>query len=185
MTPFSLGASALSAVPRASLTTLRASLVRDLGNAYATVLQEAGTAGGGAVFAALQAWCGANGLGAPESLDYAAFQQAAARFFADTGWGTVTLEPLGDAAVAFDSPDWAEADPAAAMAYPSCYYTAGMLGDVFGRVASGQIGCLEVECRSAGAARCRFLLASPDVIAHVYRRLTDGVGYADALKEVA
>jgi predicted hydrocarbon binding protein len=185
MTPFSLGTTALSAIPRASLTTLRASLVRDLGDGFAAVLQEAGYAGGDAVFAAFKSWCGANGLGAPEALGYASFQQAAARFFADTGWGTVTLEPLGDAAVAFDSADWGEADPAAAMPYPSCYYTAGMLADLFGRVADGEIGCLEVECRSAGAARCRFLLASPDVIAHVYKRLTENVGYADALKELA
>ncbi len=185
MTPFTLSASALSAVPRASLTTLRASLVRDLGDGFAAVLQEAGYAGGDTVFAAFKDWCASSGLGAPETLAYASFQQAAARFFADTGWGTVTMEPLGDTAVAFDSVNWGEADPAAAMPYPSCYYSAGMLADLFGRVADGAIGCLEVECRSALGARCRFLLASPDVIAHVYKRITDGVGYADALKELA
>jgi predicted hydrocarbon binding protein len=185
MTPFTLGATTLSAIPRASLTTLRASLVRDLGDGFAGVLQEAGYAGGESVLAGMRSWCAANGLAAPESLPYAQFQQAAARFFSETGWGSVTLEPLGDAAVAFDSPDWAESDPAAAMPYPSCYYTAGMLADVFGRVADGQLGCLEVECRSNGAARCRFLLASPAVIAHVYQRLTEGVGYQDALKELA
>lgn len=185
MTPFTLGNSALSAVPRASLTTLRASLVRDLGDGFATVLQEAGYAGGEAVLAGMRDWCAANGIGAPESLAYGQFQQAAARFFAETGWGAVTLEPLGDAAVAFDAPDWAEADPAAAMPYPSCYYSAGMLADLFGRVADGPLGCLEVECRSAGANRCRFLLASPEVIAHVYHRLTEGVAYTEALQELA
>lgn len=185
MSPFTLGATALSAFPRASLTTLRASLVRDLGDGFATVLQEAGYAGGESVLAAMRGWCAANGLNAPETLAYAQFQQAAARFFAETGWGAVTLEPLGDAAVAFDSPDWAEADLTSAMPYPSCYYTAGMLADLFGRVADGQIGCLEVECRSAGAARCRFLLASPAVIAHVYQKLTEGVGYEDSLRELA
>lgn len=184
MTSFSLGASALSAVPHSSLTTLRASLVRDLGDGFAAVLQEAGYAGGEAVLAAMQQWCAANGLGAPESLPYAQFQQAAARFFTETGWGTVTLEPIGDTAVAFDSADWAEADPAAAMPYPSCYYTAGMLADVFGRVAGELMGVLEVECRSNGGARCRFLLASPAVIAHVYQRLTEGVGYSVALAEL-
>ena len=185
MTPFTLNASALSAIPRSSLTTLRASLVRDLGDGFAAVLQEAGYAGGASVLGAMQQWCASNGLAAPESLPYAQFQQVAARFFTDTGWGQVSLTPIGDAAVAFDSDDWAEADPAAAMPYPSCYYTVGMLADVFGRVAGETMGCLEVECRSAGAARCRFLLASPAVIAHVYQRLTEGVGYADALKELA
>lgn len=185
MTPFTLGATTLSAIPRASLTTLRASLVRDLGDGFASVLQEAGFAGGASVLSGMRAWCGANGLAAPESLPYARFQQAAARFFSETGWGAVTLEQIGDTAVAFDSPDWAEADSAAAMPYPSCYYTAGMLADVFGRVADGQLGCLEVECRSTGAERCRFLLATPVVIVHVYQRVTEGVGYEDALKELA
>ena len=184
MTSFSLGASALSAVPRSSLTTLRASLVRDLGDGFASVLQEAGYAGGESVLVAMTQWCAANGLAAPASLPYLQFQQAAARFFTDTGWGTVTLEPIGDTAVAFDSVDWAESDPAAAMPYPSCYYTAGMLADVFGRVAGEPMGCLEVECRSNGAARCRFLLASPAVIAHVYQRLTEGVAYPVALAEL-
>lgn len=182
---FALGTSALSAIPRASLTTLRASLVRDLGAGFAGVLQESGYAGGEAVLAAMKDWCASNGLGAPETLAYSQFQAAAARFFADTGWGGVTLEPLGDAAVAFDSADWAEADPAASMPYPSCYYTVGMLADLFGRVAGGPLQCLEVECRSGGAGRCRFLLASPDVVAHVYARIGEGVGYAEALKELA
>lgn len=185
MSPFSLQSSALSAMPHASLRALRASLQRDLGNNFATVMQEAGMAGGDAVFAAMHDWCGANGIGSPESLAYAQFQQAAARFFADTGWGSLTMEPIGDTAIALDSTDWAEADPAAAMPFASCYYSAGLLADLFGRVAGGALGCLEVECRSAGAARCRFLLASPDVIAHVYHRLTEGVAYDEALKELA
>lgn len=183
--PFALGTSALSAIPRTSLSTLRASLVRDMGDGFATVLQEAGYAGGESVLAAMRDWCAANGLGAPETLAYSQFQAAAARFFADTGWGGVSLEPIGDAAVAFDSSDWAEADPAAKMPYPSCYYTVGMLADVFGRVAGGPMQCLEVECRSVGAERCRFLLASPEVIGHVYQRMAAGVGYAEALKELA
>ncbi len=182
---FALGTSALSAIPRASLLTLRTSLVRDLGDGFATVLQEAGYAGGESVLAAMRDWCAANGLGAPETLAYSQFQVAAIRFFADTGWGTVSLAPLGDAAVAFDSADWAEADPAAAMPYPSCYYTVGVLADLFGRVADGPLQCLEVECRAAGAERCRFLLASPEVIGQVYQRMTQGVAYAEALSELA
>lgn len=185
MSFFSLQTSALSAIPRASLQTLRAALVRDMGDNFAAVLQETGAAGGEAVFAALRSWCASNGLDAPETLAYSQFQAAVARFFADTGWGAVTMEPIGDTAVALDSVDWAEAEPAAAMPYPSCYYTAGMLADLFGRVADDPIACQEVECRSAGAERCRFLITSPDVVAHVYQRLTEGVGYRDALKQLA
>jgi predicted hydrocarbon binding protein len=184
MTPFSLDTSALSAVPHRSLTTLRASLVRELGDGFATILQEAGYAGGESVYLAFAQWCATHGVSTPASLPHAQFQQAAARFFTEIGWGTVTLVPLGDTAVAFDAADWAESDPTAAMPYPSCYYSAGMLTDVFGRVAGEPMACFEVECRSHGAARCRFLLASPAVITHVYQRTTVGMDYHTALNEL-
>ncbi len=182
--PHSLSPASLSAVPHASIRALRAALVRDLGDGFAAVLQEAGYAGGESVFGAFREWCAGNGLGAPESLALGAFQDAATRFFADAGWGTVTLAPLGDKAVAFDCENWSEADPTAAMPYPSCYYSAGILADFFGRVADGQLGCMEVECRSSGGTRCRFLLGSPEVLGHVYQRLTEGVGYEAALAEI-
>lgn len=185
MNPLSLGNSTLSAIPHASLKTLRASLVRDLGDGFATVLQEAGFAGGETVFGAFRTWCAQNGLDAPEAISYALFQESAARFFAEAGWGMLTMTPIGDSAVALDSLDWAEAEPTAAMPFPACYYSAGLLADFFGRVADGALGCLEVECRSAGAPRCRFVLGSADVIGHVYQRLTEGVGYEGALKELA
>ncbi|MHB1298452.1 MAG: V4R domain-containing protein [Gemmatimonadaceae bacterium] len=179
-----LANSTLSAVPHASLKSLRASLVRDLGDGFAAVLQDAGYAGGETVFGAFREWCGRRGE-VPEEMSYALFQQNAAQFFAEAGWGSVTMTPLGDVAVAIDSADWAEADPAAAMPYPACYYSAGMLADFFGRVADGALGCLEVECRTSGAARCRFVLGSPEVITHIYQRLTEGVEYEVAIKELA
>ena len=184
MPPRTLSPGTLSAVPHASLRALRAALVRDLGDGFAAVLQETGYAGGESVFGAFRDWCGANGLAAPEQLPLSLFQEHAAHFFAEAGWGTVRITPLGDAVVALDAADWSEADPAAAMPYPSCYYSAGMLADFFGRVADGQLGCMEVECRSNGAGRCRFILGSPEVLAHVYQRLTEGVGYEAALGEL-
>ncbi|MCL4214228.1 MAG: hypothetical protein KJZ74_09945 [Gemmatimonadales bacterium] len=185
MTPRTLSPASHSAIPHASLRALRAALVRDMGDGFAAVLQESGYAGGEAVFAAFREWCEQAGRSAPEAMSYADFQQAAARFFADGGWGSVAMTPIGDAAVALDSADWAEADPSAAMPYPSCYYSAGMLSDFFGRVADGTLGCIEVECRSNGAERCRFLLTSAEVVTHVYTRLTEGVGYQEALQELA
>lgn len=185
MTPRTVSPAAHTAIPHASLRALRAALVRDLGDGFAAVLQESGQAGGESSFAAFRDWCAQQGKAAPDAMSYAAFQEAAAQFFADAGWGTVSLTPIGDAAVALDSADWSEADPAAAMPYPACYYSAGMLSDFFGRVADGALGCLEVECRSNGAERCRFLLTSAEVVSHVYQRLTEGVSYQDSLKELA
>lgn len=185
MTPRTVSPASHSAIPHASIRALRAALVRDLGDGFAAVMQESGIAGGESVFAAFRDWCEQDGQGAPDSMAYSAFQHSAARFFAESGWGTVSMTPIGDTAVAFDSPDWSEADPAAVMPYPACYYSAGMLSDFFGRMADGALGCMEVECRTNGAERCRFLLTSPEVVTHVYQRLTEGVGYQDSLRELA
>ena len=119
MTPRTLSPSTLAAVPHASLRALRAALVRDLNVGFASVLQEAGYAGGDSVFAAFRDWCMDNGLAAPEQLPMALFQESAAVFFSEAGWGTMSLSPMGDKVVALDSADWSEADPAAAMPCPS------------------------------------------------------------------
>ena len=176
---------ALTSVPHTSLRALRSALVRDLGDGFATVLQEAGFAGGASVLDAFAAWCGRHGLAAPATLPIETFHAALARFLAEAGWGQITVTSLGDAVLAIDSADWAEADPDAPMPYPSCYYTAGMFADLLGRVADAPVGCMEVSCRSSGATDCRFLVGNPEVMAHVYQRITEGVGYEDALDELA
>lgn len=175
----------LSSVPHRSLRALRVALVRDLGDGFARVMQEAGFAGGAEVLTALESWCGRQGLPTPTALPIATFHTVVSRFFAETGWGELTIAPLGEAVLAFDATDWAEADPEAPMPYPSCYYTAGMLADLLGRVADAPVGCMEVTCRSSGADRCRFLVGNPEVMAHVYQRITQGIGYQTALDEIA
>lgn len=174
----------LTAVPNTSLRALRSALVRDLGDGFARVLQEAGFAGGNAVLAALAEWGGRHGLPAPETLPVATFQTALTRFLAESGWGSLAITPLGEAVLALDAEDWAEADPSAPMPYPACYYSAGMFADLLGRVADAPVGCMEVECRSSGGDRCRFLVGNPEVMAHLYRRIIEGVGYRDALTEL-
>ena len=44
---------------------------------------------------------------------------------------------------------------------------------------------MEVACRSSGGDQCRFLVGNPEIMAHVYQRITEGVGYEDALDELA
>jgi hypothetical protein len=43
------------------------------------------------------------------------------------------------------------------------------------------VAVMEVECRSRGDGRCRFLAGSPDTMATLYDRMAQGMGYADAL----
>jgi hypothetical protein len=102
-------------------------------------------------------------------------------FFTTSGWGSVTMTPVGTGAFALDSTDWVEADPGTAQA-PMCFFTAGMLADFLGRLSDETVAVLEVECRSRGDARCRFLSATPEVLERVYNDMTTGKTYEDALQ---
>lgn len=183
-THFALASTPLVALPRQSLAALRSALMRDLGGGYATYLQEAGYAGGDAVFGSFKEWLAARGANA-EAVGLAEFQGLAAEFFRDTGWGTFEIGTLDDVVITLDSSDWAEADPSLNIGFPACYYSMGLLADFFGRMAEAPLACYEVECRSNGAARCRFLLGSTEVIGQVYQRMTEGVDYLTAVRELA
>ncbi|MBA4070913.1 MAG: hypothetical protein C0497_03615 [Gemmatimonas sp.] len=183
-TNFALASTPLVALPRQSLAALRSALMRDLGGGFATYLQEAGYAGGDAIFASFREWLEARG-GNAEAVGFAEFQGLAAEFFRDTGWGSLEIGTLNDAVITLDSPDWAEGDPTLNIGFPACYYSTGLLADFLGRMAEAPLACFEVECRSNGATRCRFLLGSAEVIGQVYQRMTEGVGYVEAVAEMA
>lgn len=169
------------ALTRASLATLRAALVRDAGPAAATYLQEAGYAGGEALFASFEAWLHERGIDDAASLDVPTFEARASEYFQDAGWGSLAIGTLREAVATLDSEDWGEADPSGGLDHPGCHLTTGMFADFFGRVADHPVAVLEVECRSAGDARCRFLVGSADVMTHVYEAMGQGVGYEAAV----
>ena len=171
-------------LPRTALAALRSALYRDAGPAAASYLQEAGYAGGETLFAAFRGWLAARGEQTPESLTIERFEEMATGFFRDAGWGSVSVGSLRSAVAVLDSPDWGEADPASGMEQPGCHFTTGMFADFFGRVADAPLAVLEVECRSAGAHRCRFLVGNSDVMEHVYDTLGRGSSYEAALGEV-
>lgn len=174
----------LVTLPRASIAALRSALLRDAGPGFATYLQEAGYAGGESIHAAFREWLAARGGDVPEDLPWSAFATQAASFFADNGWGHLEVTTIRDLAAIIDSYDWAEADPTASLDHPACHLTTGLLADFFGRVASTPLAVLEVECRSCGAERCRFIAGSAEVMQHVYDRMSAGVGHAEALDEL-
>ena len=180
-----LSSSQLVALPRASLAALRAALIRDTGGAFATFLQEAGYAGGDAVFSAFTGWLAARGVADVESLDVASYQSLATDFFRQMGWGSVSITPLHDVVAMVDSEDWAESDPASGLPYPSCHYTTGLFADFFGRTADAPLAVLEVECRSSGSHQCRFLVGSAEVMAHLYDRMAAGATYDEAASDLA
>ena len=153
---------------------LHASLTAHAPDQLITVLQEAGYAAGEGLFKAFTA------VNSATDLDADMLGEALSEFFTSGGWGTVTLSPVGTGALALDSPDWAEAAPGTAQS-PMCFFSAGMLADFLGRLADETIAVMEVECRSRGDERCRFLSATPQVLEKVYNEMTAGRTYADAL----
>ncbi|MFL5577534.1 MAG: V4R domain-containing protein [Gemmatimonadaceae bacterium] len=171
----------LAALPRASLGALRAALLRDAGPAAAAYLQEAGYAGGGAMFESFQGWLAATGGGVAAELDLRTFEARATEFFREAGWGSLQVGSLREAVATLDSEDWAEADPASPLDHPGCHLTTGMFADFFGRVGGEPLAVLEVECRSMGDPRCRFLIGSAEVMGHVYDELGRGIGYEQAV----
>lgn len=57
-----------------------------------------------------------------------------------------------------------------------------MFADFFGRLADAPLAVMEVECRSRGDERCRFLLGSTDVMQRVYEGMAEGEEYRAAVK---
>jgi predicted hydrocarbon binding protein len=176
-----LSANSMVGLTRDALVSLCASMLRENGTQAATHLQNAGYAGGATLFQAFSQWLLARGYGAPEAQPASMFGQRATQFFSELGWGALDLGTVGNSVASVDSTNWAEADPASALEFPGCYLTTGLFADFFGRLAGSPLAVMEVECRSMGAERCRFLLASGDVMQHVYDAMGNGLAYDAAV----
>ncbi|MEO8335676.1 MAG: V4R domain-containing protein [bacterium] len=173
------------AITRDAMGGLRNALMRDMGYAAAGYFQEAGYAGGGALFEAFCSWLAERGQGAPESLSVSDFQHHATEFFRECGWGSLQVGDLNDTVATLDSPDWGEATPDAGLDQASCHFSSGMFSDFFGRLSAAPLAVMEVECRSAGAERCRFLLGSTEIMEHVYNAISSGETYEAAVRAAA
>jgi predicted hydrocarbon binding protein len=161
---------------------LRASLERDTGLQAATHLQEAGFAGGEELYAAFARWLARHRkLERPSDLDMKFLGEVLSEFFAEQGWGKLSVDPLGSAVLALDSSDWAEALDEPQGEFPSCHLSCGLLADFLGRMSQGLVAVMEVECRSRGDARCRFLAGAPETLGILYDRMAQGTGYMEAL----
>lgn len=156
------------------LRQLHASLATHAPDQAVTILQEAGYAAGEGLYHAFTA------VHHPAHLDADLLGPALSEFFSSSGWGAVSVTPVGTGALALDSADWAEAEPGTSPT-PMCFFSAGMLADFLGRLSEEMVAVMEVECRSKGDARCRFLSATPDVLEKVYNEMTQGRSYEEAL----
>ena len=175
-----LGSHDMVALSRASIGALRTALERDASGSAAAYLQEAGYAGGDPQFESFRAWLAERHGGDPETIDVGYFAPLISDYFRETGWGTLSLGSLGQVA-ALDSHDWREADPAAGLDHPACHLSTGIFAAFFGRLAGQELAVFEVECRSAGAEQCRWLVGSPEMLEHLFGAMEHGAGYAEAL----
>lgn len=168
-------------IGRGALRQLRESLLRDAAPTAFTILQETGFAAGEGVYQAFCTWLPAQaGVAQPEDLDAGQLSPVLSAFFRSAGWGTVSVAPLGAAALAVDTGDWVEAEPGSAET-PMCFFSAGMLSDFLGRLSGEPVAVMEVECRSRNDARCRFVSAAPDTLNAAYEQMTQGKTYEEAL----
>jgi predicted hydrocarbon binding protein len=169
-------------IGRRVLHQLRAALERDAGLQASTYLQEAGFAGGEELYGEFSEWLLATrGVERPAELDVQYLSEVLSEFFADQGWGKLEATPLSPSVLALDSAEWAEAAEDGKGEFPTCHLTCGLLADFFGRLSDGLVAVMEVECRSRGDGRCRFLAGAPETLSALYDRMAQGTGYAEAL----
>jgi predicted hydrocarbon binding protein len=175
------------ALPAAALAALRRALTAELdADTAARVLRSAGHDAGDAFFQIL-AQESADGAGRDSltELDAAAFWRRFAQLFSSRGWGTLSHSDVHPGIGVLAATDWAEADAAGAEARPSCYFTTGLLANVLGKVAAGDVSVLEVECRSHGDGQCRFLFGSTEALRGVYDLLLSGASAETAVAQLA
>ena len=135
-------------IGRGALRQLHESLLRDAADHAVNILQEAGFAAGAGVYQAFRTWLpGETGVAEPQDLEAARLNDVLSAFFQAIGWGSVRVGPLGAAALAIDSSDWAEAEPGTAET-PMCFFSSGMFADFLGRLSGETVAVMEVECRS-------------------------------------
>src|SRR5438445_13674270 len=132
-------------IGRAALHQLHVSLLRDAPDAAVAILQEVGFAAGAGVYDAFRAWLSAEiGVANPDDLDAGSLNQVLSAFFLAMGWGTLSVAPLGSAALTVDSGDWPEPEPGSAET-PMCFFTSGMFADFLGRLSGEPVAVMEVE----------------------------------------
>lgn len=163
------------AIPVASLAALRRALAAETGgDAAARALAAAGHAAGDALFSQLASTPDEQTTASVDGMGQAAFWRRLSQLFSTRGWGTLGHNPAHDGVGSLESADWVEADAEAQAKRPSCFFTTGMIANLLGNAAGEPIAVLEVECRSQGDARCRFLFGSNEAMQAVYGRVGNG-----------
>jgi predicted hydrocarbon binding protein len=172
----------LVCVGPATLRALHESLERTLGDQAAPLLQEVGYASGPELYQAFKSWLGTRAnVAEPAELDASFLSPMVSEFFEGIGWGTLTIEQLGDATFAIDTTHWIEVGDDTAAPVPSCDLTTGLLAAFFTELAGQIVAVMQVECLTCGDDRCRFLAGAPAALQRVFDAMTEGRHYTELL----
>lgn len=166
----------VASIPGSALRTLHRALSHEAGPELAArAVQAAGAATGDLLFESLTS-PEAAGVEAEDlrRLPLEEFWDDILEFLSDLGWGSLEHEAIHPGIGALSAPDWIEADPAQSTSGPRCFFASGLLSGLLGGVAGRPIAVLEVECRSAGDDRCRFLFGDEAVLGRVRAGLEAG-----------
>jgi hypothetical protein len=162
-------------LPADSLIALRRTLVREVGAEAANrSLQEAGHSAGDALFDRL----GAQSDGDIADTPTATFWDRLAALSRELGWGVLEHQSPHPGVGALTARDWFEVDDRAA--HPTAAFTTGVLANLLGRAADGDVAVFQVSCPDG--PRCvRFLFGAPEVLERVYADMRQGADLETSL----
>lgn len=157
-------------IPADSIRAVRRALSTAVGpDAAGRGLQEAGFAAGDALFERIARDTAADDAG---STPARSFWDRLAAMFRELGWGTMRHEEVHPGVGALVVTDWFEVDPSATRA--TCPFTTGVLANLLGRLAGGDVAVMQAECTGHQPGCARFLFGSADVLNGVYAGLREG-----------
>lgn len=170
---------------RKALTRFRTILDRQGTGQTAAILREAGFAAGEGVYHALVEYATKHfHTTDPSGIDRRHLGELLSGFLLESGWGSCAIEPLAEGVIAVDAAEWAESEPGDST-YPSCHISTGILADLLSRLGGVPLAVMEVECRSKGDLRCRFLVGGADTLNAIYELMTQGTGYSNAVASLS
>lgn len=174
----------VASIPGTALRALHRALSHEAGpEAAARGLQTAGAATGTLLFDALTSPEAADiGVEHLRQMSVDEFWDDISEFLADLGWGTLQHETIHPGVGALSALDWIEADSGLAAPGPRCFVATGLISGLLEGIAAQAVAVLEVDCRSAGDDRCRFLFGGEPALGRVRTSLESGRDLAGTLE---
>ena len=166
-------------VPAGLLATVRRFVVGDREPMDAVnVLRQIGYELGDEVYGALRERLARDYAGTEwGALDPTEFWRAAAGFFADRGWGTLSFRDLHPAVGVIELTGWVESE--AGGGPRGAHLSTGLFSALLERLAGAGVAVMEVP--SGSADRTRLVFARGDVLGQVYEHVRGGASVEEAV----